>query len=138
MRSCRDGFPSFLLVGFDDVGNLVEVIQTHSPNPEKETKIFPLSFIYFIFISRVHVRITDVDAKSNRSKDSVKVLEAHVCRREEEEIEVCLEQRVCSAGVLFFWGEGQYMCYSTRHEAFQHYLSNNPHLLDRMKRSRHY
>ena len=77
MRSCRDGFPSFLLVGFDDVGNLVEVKYRRIPNHEKETKIFPLSFIYFIFISRVCVRITDVDAKSNRSKDSAKMLEAH-------------------------------------------------------------
>jgi hypothetical protein len=41
----------------------------------------------------IDVRITDVDAKSQRSKDSHKVLEAHEREKEKKYVEACLEQR---------------------------------------------
>jgi hypothetical protein len=41
----------------------------------------------------IDVRITDVDAKSNRSKDSDKVLEAHEREKEKKYLGACLEQR---------------------------------------------
>jgi hypothetical protein len=41
----------------------------------------------------IDVRITDVDAKSNRSKDSDKVLEAHEREKKKKYLGACLEQR---------------------------------------------
>ena len=41
----------------------------------------------------IDVRITDVDAKSNRSKDPMKVLAAHEREKKKKYLEPCLEQR---------------------------------------------
>ena len=41
----------------------------------------------------IDVRITDVDAKSQRSKDPLKVLEAHEREKKKKYLEACLEQR---------------------------------------------
>jgi hypothetical protein len=41
----------------------------------------------------IDVRITDVDAKSQRSKDPLKVLEAHQREKKKKYLEACLEQR---------------------------------------------
>jgi hypothetical protein len=41
----------------------------------------------------IDVRITDVDAKSNRSKDSDKVLAAHEREKKKKHLGACLEQR---------------------------------------------
>jgi hypothetical protein len=41
----------------------------------------------------IDVRITDVDAKSNRSKDSDKVLSAHEREKKKKYLGACLDQR---------------------------------------------
>jgi hypothetical protein len=41
----------------------------------------------------IDVRITDVDAKYNRSKDPAKVLAAHECEKKKKYLGACLEQR---------------------------------------------
>jgi hypothetical protein len=41
----------------------------------------------------IDVRITDVDAKSNRSKDPAKVLAAHERQMKKKYVGACLEQR---------------------------------------------
>jgi hypothetical protein len=40
----------------------------------------------------IDVHITDIDAKSNRTKDPMKVLETHECEKKKKYLEPCLEQ----------------------------------------------
>jgi hypothetical protein len=41
----------------------------------------------------IDVRVTDVDVKSNRSKDPCKVLADHECEKKKKHLGACLEQR---------------------------------------------